>query len=198
MRPNRNRLDPRIWYRVASCPVCVLTAASKTAASILFGRLRLKWRRGLEIARHKAICCFGTCFLSHVLMFSPVFQAPFATRKKSVSLLNEARQFGITGTEEERSSSPKETACLGQLLGMPDLEPAMGTYRSAVPCIPEQVIENGFHVALCRPHLYNFGDSATFHLVDKPPDEPSRCVSQGNSTQIPVRFHLSHEIQQPT
>lgn len=99
-------------------------------------------------------------------MFSrAVFQAPLAiqTRNKSVSLLNEARQFGIAGMAEERSSSPKEAACLGQLLGMPDLEPAMGTYRSAVPCIPEKVIRNGFHVALCCPHLYNFADSAAFN-----------------------------------
>ncbi len=73
----------------------------------------------------------------------------------------------------------------------------MDTYRSAAPCVLKQVIKNGFHMALCRPDLHYFYNPATFRIVDKPSDALSCYVSQSNSAQILICFHLSHEIQQP-
>jgi hypothetical protein len=74
----------------------------------------------------------------------------------------------------------------------------METYRSVIPCVAQQVIENGFHVSLCCPDLHNVGNAATFHVVNKPSDDFLRSISQGNFAQISVGFHPTHEIQEPS
>src|SRR5690349_5094864 len=97
MRPKRSRLEHRICFRVASCSLRVL-ATVFSAASILFGRLRLKWLRRLKVARCEPPCSLGTRFLAGEIQYGTraltplraISQAPLAIqpREESVTLLD--------------------------------------------------------------------------------------------------------------